>query len=84
MKTFWTFLTGVAAGAVVALFYAPDRGTETRRKIAESARRMAGNAREQIEEGIDEFSEQGERLYKKAGNMAERTTGRSGSSRSNY
>ncbi|MBA3899770.1 MAG: YtxH domain-containing protein [Bacteroidetes bacterium] len=84
MKTFWTFLTGVTAGAVIALFYAPDRGTETRRKIADSAKRMAGDARSRVEEGIDELSETGERIYNKAGNMAERVSGKSGSSRSNY
>jgi gas vesicle protein len=80
MKTFWTFLTGVAAGAVIALLYAPDRGSETRRKVADSARRFAGNLEDNLEEGMDELSETGERMYGKARGVAEKYTGRGRSS----
>jgi gas vesicle protein len=84
MRTFWTFLSGVAAGAVVALLYAPDRGTETRRKVADSARRMTGNLKDNLEEGMDELSDTGERMYSKASGMAERMTGGRGNRGNNY
>jgi gas vesicle protein len=83
MRTFWTFLSGVTAGAVIALLYAPDRGSETRRKVADSARRMTGNLSDRVEEGIDELSDAGERMYGKASGMAERMTGGRGNRGSN-
>jgi gas vesicle protein len=72
MKTFWTFLSGVAAGTVIALLYAPDRGTETRRRISDSARRMTGNLKERAEEGWEDMQEMGER----AGSKIRSSTGR--------
>jgi gas vesicle protein len=73
MKTFWTFLSGVAAGTVIALLYAPERGTETRRKISDSAKRMTGNLKNKAEEGWDEMEEMGERV----GSKVRSATGRS-------
>lgn len=34
---FWAFLTGVLAGGIVALLYAPAKGEETRERIRETA-----------------------------------------------
>ncbi len=32
-KTFWAFMTGAAAGAVLGILYAPDKGENTRNKL---------------------------------------------------
>jgi gas vesicle protein len=32
-KTFWAFMTGAAAGAVLGILYAPDKGKNTRNKL---------------------------------------------------
>ena len=82
MRTFWTFVTGVAAGSIIALLYAPDRGTETRRKIADRTRRVADELRSNVESGMDELSETTERVYGKAGEMVDKTRSNIGRSRS--
>ncbi|HET6244314.1 MAG: YtxH domain-containing protein [Bacteroidetes bacterium] len=76
MRTFWTFFTGVAAGTIIAILYAPDRGTETRRKIASKTRRLTDEFTGNVESTMDEMAESGERAYRKANEMVERTTGR--------
>ena len=43
------FLLGAAAGAAVALLYAPASGVETRRKLAAKAR----EGRDKVEEFVD-------------------------------
>ena len=47
------FFAGAMAGAVAALFLAPDSGANTRAKIRQSAADMAGKAKERIAEGLD-------------------------------
>jgi gas vesicle protein len=32
-KTLWAFIVGAAAGAVVGILYAPDKGENTRSKL---------------------------------------------------
>lgn len=41
---------GVAAGAIYGILYAPRKGTETRRKIADSSKKIA-------EDGLDAVKE---------------------------
>ncbi len=47
------FFAGVAAGAVAALFFAPDSGENTRAKIRQGAADMAGKAKGRISEGLE-------------------------------
>ena len=62
---FWSiFAVGVAAGAVVALIYAPQSGEETRRQIrekydetADSIRDRAGEFRDRASEWVDTASD---------------------------
>ncbi|MDQ3191747.1 MAG: YtxH domain-containing protein [Bacteroidota bacterium] len=72
MKTFWTFFTGVAAGTVFAILYAPDRGTETRRKIADRTRRLTDEITGNAESTMHEMTEKGEKAYRKANEMVGR------------
>ena len=51
------FILGAAAGAAIALLFAPAPGSETRRKIAEKAREGRDKAEEMAREGR-EFVEQ--------------------------
>ena len=83
---FWSiFAVGVAAGAVVALIYAPQSGEETRRQIrekydetADSIRDRAGDLRDRAGEWVDtasdyagRASEFAGRFYKKGREVAE-------------
>ena len=62
---FWSiFAVGVAAGAVVALIYAPQSGEETRRQLrekydetADSIRDRAGDFRDRAGEWVDTASD---------------------------
>ena len=53
MKKLTTFLTGLAVGGVVALLLAPEKGTETRKKIRNKAQDLAGDI------DIDSYTEIG-------------------------
>jgi gas vesicle protein len=65
MKTFWTFLTGITAGAVIALLYAPNKGSETRRKVSDTARRLTEDFKETAESGVERVkSKMGEQTYR--------------------
>jgi gas vesicle protein len=62
------FLLGVVAGGVTALLLAPDRGTETRRRIREGAR--------------DVYRRSGDRITEAKGSLGERAHDLAGSARS--
>ena len=49
------FFAGVAAGAVAALFLAPDSGVNTRARIRKGASEMVGKAKGKIAEGLDDI-----------------------------
>ncbi|PWJ42336.1 YtxH domain-containing protein [Sediminitomix flava] len=58
---FLLFLSGVVAGAVAGLLLAPDKGTDTQRKISDSARKMQDDLEKQVEVGkskIEKFADQ--------------------------
>ena len=62
-KSFWiAFLTGLTAGSVVALLYAPQSGEGTRKKIGEAY----DDAGEYIGDAGDYLKDQTERLTKEA------------------
>lgn len=50
----FSFLGGLAAGAIIALLLAPDKGSETRKKIAEKLKEKGINlTREELDEFIN-------------------------------
>lgn len=53
-----TFLVGAGIGAVIGILIAPDKGSETRKKLAKGAQDLAENLKTRIENisnGIEEF-----------------------------
>jgi gas vesicle protein len=53
-KTFFSLLTGLAAGAALGLLLAPEKGTETRRKVRAKLDEWEKAFAEDAEEAVDE------------------------------
>lgn len=56
-KVLASVLAGAAAGAILGILFAPDKGTETRRKIAEKGAGLADSVKNKVNEYSDVISE---------------------------
>ena len=56
-KVLASVLAGAAAGAILGILFAPDKGSETRRKIAERGSDLADGVRSRVSEFADGISE---------------------------
>lgn len=61
-KVFLGVLAGVAAGTVLGILFAPDKGSVTRRKIVETGEDYADNVKEKFNEFVDTMNEKFERV----------------------
>ncbi len=57
-STIIALLAGAAAGLAIGLLLAPEKGTDIRNKLKESAKKFADDLLEKAEEAIDKMSEQ--------------------------
>ena len=56
-KVLASVLAGAAAGAILGVLFAPDKGTETRRKIAEKGSGLADSVKNKVNEYSDVIAE---------------------------
>ena len=63
-------LLGAAAGAVLGILFAPDKGTETRRKIAEKGSDLTDSLKTKVNEYADVISEKYDTAKQKLTGMA--------------
>ncbi len=63
-------LAGVAVGATLGILLAPDKGSVTRRKIADKADDYSENLEEKFSEFMSSVTQQFEALRKQAGTAA--------------
>lgn len=56
-KVVAALLAGLAAGAVLGVLFAPEKGTETREKINESLADLAEALKERAEEQFDQLND---------------------------
>jgi gas vesicle protein len=64
-------LAGVAAGATLGILFAPDRGSNTRRKISRKGDEYADELESKFNEFIESITEKFEDLKEEACHMAE-------------
>ena len=64
-RTVLALLTGMATGAILGILFAPGKGSETREKIANSAKRVADNIKETAQKSTEAFSDLKEKLFNK-------------------
>ncbi|PBQ30470.1 hypothetical protein CNR22_01370 [Sphingobacteriaceae bacterium] len=69
---FGTVMLGVAAGIAIGILIAPDKGSETRRKLIGGAQDLADDLKEKIQEGTDKFNEMKEMVQGRMDEMKER------------
>jgi gas vesicle protein len=61
-KALLGFLGGIAAGALLGVLYAPDKGSKTRKKIKQKGGKYADDAKDKAEEILENFSQKYETL----------------------
>lgn len=60
-------LAGLAAGALLGVLFAPDKGSETRKKIAKKGEDSVDALREKLDELIKSFAEKFDAAKEEAG-----------------
>jgi gas vesicle protein len=63
---------GIAAGAILGILFAPDKGSETRRKISERGKRFSDDAKDLMQKGRDKLNDLTEEIEKTVAYAAEK------------
>jgi gas vesicle protein len=67
-------LAGLAAGALLGVLFAPDKGSETRKKMAEKGGELADGVKDKLNKLIDELNQKIEEAKAKANDTATNAT----------
>ena len=71
-KTLLGFVAGAAVGAALGILFAPDKGTETRRKISEQSNDLADNLKGKFTDLVDGVKDKFSSLKGEAEDVAEK------------
>jgi gas vesicle protein len=71
-KTLLGFIAGAAVGAALGILFAPDKGTETRRKISEQSNDLADNIKGKFTDLVDGVKDKFSSLKTEAEDVAEK------------
>lgn len=56
--------TGLVLGGVLGIVFAPDKGSETRKKITDRGKKLAGSIRNKLEESVENILRSNESIQK--------------------
>lgn len=65
-KVISALLLGAAVGSILGILFAPDKGSETRRKISKKGNDLTDAMNEKVQELIEEFKNETEAVKGKA------------------
>lgn len=64
-------LIGAAAGAILGILFAPDKGSETRKKIAKKGTDMKDSLKEKVNDFVESISDHFQNAKDEAGELVE-------------
>ena len=70
-------VAGLAAGAVLGILFAPEKGSDTRRMIKRKSEDLADELKDKFEDFLETVSEKFEKVKDEVSDIAERTMGKS-------
>jgi gas vesicle protein len=71
-KVLLSLLAGAVVGAAVGILFAPDKGSETRRKISEESNDLANNLKNKFNDFVDEAKEKFSSIKSETEDVAEK------------
>jgi len=71
-KVVLALLAGVAAGAVLGLLFAPEKGSETRKKLSGEGNDLKESMKEKFNEFLDDISEKYENVKEEDADLTEK------------
>ena len=73
-KALLGLLAGVAAGALIGILFAPDKGSDTRKKIAKKGKDYADDLTVKLNDLMEDVSEKVDSVVKKVKEFTEKET----------
>jgi len=71
-------LAGLAAGALLGILFAPEKGSVTRKKMSKKAENYADGLKEKFNEFLDNISEKFEEVKEEVSDLTEQSEVKSG------
>lgn len=72
-KVLLSVLAGVAAGALIGILFAPEKGSDTRKKIAKKGEDYADALKEKFNSFLDSINEKFEEVKENVNDFAEKS-----------